>query len=80
MEEAKIGDKVLFERETDEISKKIDRYCCSIKVMVDQPQQLKTEGHIPKEFPGMFITSWKRKTVKPTGLFTPWFTDHPYPC
>ena len=48
-EDAKIGDKVLIELETDEKSKEIDPYCCSIKAMVGLPQQLKTVGHIPRE-------------------------------
>ena len=48
-EDAKIGDKVLIELNTDEKSKEIDPYCCSIKAMVGLPQQLKTVGHIPRE-------------------------------
>lgn len=45
--EAKVGDKVRVEIETDEESKKIDPYCCAIKASVDQ--QVKTVGHIPRE-------------------------------
>ena len=37
-EEAKIGDKVLTELGTDEKSKEIDPYFCSIKAMVGLPQ------------------------------------------
>ena len=29
-----------------------------------------------EKFPNIFISSWKRKTVKLTGLFTQWITDH----
>ena len=44
-EKAKCGDKVLIDLETDEKLKEIDPDCCSIKVMVGRPQQLKTVGH-----------------------------------
>lgn len=36
-EEAKCGDKVLIDLETDEISIEIDPYGCWIKAIVDQP-------------------------------------------
>ena len=39
----------MIELETDEKSKEIDPYCCSIKAMVGLPQQLKTVGHISRE-------------------------------
>ena len=29
-----------------------------------------------EKFPNIFISSWKRKTVKLTGLFSQWITDH----
>ena len=46
-DEAKAGDKVLFEIETDEKSKEIDPYCCSIKTSVNQ--LIKAVGYIPGE-------------------------------
>ena len=46
---AKEGDKVTIEIETDKESKKIDPYCCSIKAMIGNPKQIATVGHIPRE-------------------------------
>ena len=45
--QAKVGDKVLVEIESDKKSKEIDPYCCSIRTSVNQ--QIKTGGHIPRE-------------------------------
>ena len=46
-DQAKVGDKVLVEIESDKNSKEIDPYCCSIRTSVNQ--QIKTVGHIPRE-------------------------------
>ena len=46
-DEAKAGDKVLFEIESDKKSKEIDPYCYSIRTSVNQ--LIKTVGHIPGE-------------------------------
>ena len=46
---AKQGDFVTVEIETDRKSKKIDPYCCAIKPMADIPPRLKTAGHVPRE-------------------------------
>ena len=47
--DAKQGDFVTVEIETDKESKEIDPYCCAIKAMVDLPPLLKTVGDVPKE-------------------------------
>ena len=46
-DQAKVGDKVLAEIESDKKSKEIDPFCCSIRTSVNQ--QIKTVGHIPRE-------------------------------
>ena len=46
-DQAKVGDKVLVEIESDKKSKEIDPYCCSIRTSVNQ--QIKTVGYIPTE-------------------------------
>ena len=46
-DQAKVGDKVLVEIESDKKSKEIDPYCCSIRTSVNQ--QIKTVRHIPRE-------------------------------
>ena len=46
---AKQGDFVTVEIETDKESKKIDPYCCAFKAIVDIPPRLKTVGHVPRE-------------------------------
>ena len=46
-DQAKDGDKVLVEIESDKKSKETDPYCCSIRTSVNQ--QIKTVGHIPRE-------------------------------
>ena len=46
-DQAKDGDKVLVEIESDKKSKEIDPYCCSIRTSVNQ--QIKTVGHIHRE-------------------------------
>ena len=45
--QAKIGDKVLVEIESDKKSKETDPYCCSSRTSVNQ--QIKTVGHISRE-------------------------------
>ena len=47
--DAKQGDFVTVEIETDKESKKIDPYCCAIKAMVDIPPRLKTVGHVLRQ-------------------------------
>ena len=46
-DQAKVGDKVLFEIESDKKSKEIDPHCCSIRTSVNQ--EIKTVGHIPRD-------------------------------
>ena len=46
-DQAKVGDKVLVEIESNNKSKEIDPYCYSIRTLVNQ--QIKTVGHIPSE-------------------------------
>ena len=47
--DAKQGDSVSVEIETNQESKKVDPYRCVIKALVGQPPQRKTVGHIPRE-------------------------------
>ena len=46
-DQAKVGDKVLVEIESDKKSKEIDPYYCFIRTSVNQ--QIETVGHIPRE-------------------------------
>ena len=46
-DQAKVGDKVLVEVESNKKSKEIYSYCCSIRISVSQ--QIKTVGHILRE-------------------------------
>ena len=46
-DQAKVGDKVLVEIESDKKSKETDPYCCSIRTSVNK--QNKTVGYIPRE-------------------------------
>ena len=65
-DQAKVGDKVLAEIESDKKSKEIDLYCCSIRTSVNQ--QIKTVGHIPREISRHVYSSSKMKTVILMGL------------
>ena len=48
-ENAKVGDKVAVEIETNEYSKRVDPFCCAIKTLFNSSRKLETVGHIPRE-------------------------------
>ena len=52
---------------TDKESKKIDPYCCDIKVMVDIRPRLRTVGHVPRETP-RHIFFFKEENGKVNGF------------
>ena len=60
---AKQGDFVTVEIETDKESEKIDPYCCANKAMVVIPPRLKTVGQVPREI-SRHIFLFKRRERK----------------
>ena len=46
-ENVNVGQEISVQLETNEDSKKVDPYCCDIKIMVSG--KLETVGHIPRE-------------------------------
>ena len=64
---AKQGDLVTVETEIDKKSRQIDA-CCPIKTMVDIPPQLKTVGHVPRDFSRHIFFFLKEKNGKIDGI------------
>ena len=78
---AKQGDFVTVEIETDKESKKIDPYCCAIKAMVDIPLRLKTVGHVPKEISRHIFFFSKEENGKVDGfVYSTQYQPSPIPA
>lgn len=64
----KPGDKVTVEIESNNVSKRIDPYCCAVKAMAGNPIQLRTVGHIPREISRHVYFFLKEENGKVDGL------------
>ena len=78
---AKQGDFVTVEIQTDKESKIIDTYCCAIKAMVDIPPRLKTVGHVPREISRHIFFFLKEENGKVDGfIYSTQYKPSPIPA